>query len=276
MNLLQKPQLLLAVSTGLLILADPASAGIALGTLFFNRTYQQTAPALAAEQNSFFAAGIDENALDDFAGGTFTDPGGTVYALSQNNDPAFPSWRYQTALLGLDQVDTLFPDGSYTLELTGPAAQVIVRKNGTFYSPEVPLFAASTYNALTSAPIAVSNPFTVRFNSFTTPADEALGFVTLYDYTLGSFVFDEGFLNPSTTSVDLPANTIVVGHNYSLELIFSSRQTGVDDVNGLPTLIGFDRRTTLAFTALAVPTPSTALLGLTGLALLVLRSARRA
>ena len=99
------------------------------------------------------------------------------------------------------------------------------------------------------------SPYTTRGST----ASFSYLFFTIYDYTTAQFVFNDGFLAPSTSSIVLLSrNTLTNGHNYAYEVDFSNRDIVPSLGTASDAQLGFDLRTDGAFSTLAgVPEPST-------------------
>ncbi len=102
------------------------------------------------------------------------------------------------------------------------------------------------------------NPFSFLFSPYVTGSglSESLLFLTLFDFTTGTVVFDAGFKPATTTGLVLPANTLMPSHNYAYELIFSNRLLVDSPGAQFGAQIGYDLRTSGSFITAAVPEPS--------------------
>jgi hypothetical protein len=136
------------------------------------------------------------------------------------------------------------------------------------YTSAVPALSAATFNGLQG--LNPVNGFTINFNPFAPNAAANFGktFFTIFDST-NSAVFSRGFLDPTTTSVFVPANTLQANASYHFELDFSDRIEGSS--GNVATEQGFDLRTDGNFrtgATVATPEPASFTLLLAGLAAL--------
>jgi hypothetical protein len=108
--------------------------------------------------------------------------------------------------------------------------------------------------------------FTFLLSPFVTgsQASSSFIFLTIFDFTTGMFVFNAGFLPPTTTSVVLAANTLAANHRFGYEVDFSNRDLVSGTGAAFAPQLGFDVRTTGTFQS--VPEPSSlCLVGIGGL-----------
>jgi hypothetical protein len=107
-------------------------------------------------------------------------------------------------------------------------------------------------------------PLTVDFDSFTQnpSASNAQTFFTIFGSS-----FSQGFLSPSTTSVVIPAGTLMPNTTYTFELNFDTRIAGTS--GGIETEQLFDVRDDGSFTTGSVPEPSSGILTLCACGLLL-------
>jgi hypothetical protein len=276
--------------------AGARAQGLTDSSLYRENENQQTGPSTVIPFNGgvnyFFASLADVSSATDFDvnGMTVTVPTSpsTVYTMDGPSGASpFINYQYESGYLTLAQLNSIFPAGTYTQTAvnTGTGGQVSVNLtySGVDYYPNAPQLTPTSYNALQGANAreattlqwlpAVQNPATNAF----------YGFLNVYDLTTGgNDVFSASFLSTSTTSVTIPANTLLPDQNYYEELDFSARIEDTDPssiamvctTNG-PSCPGrlelaWDSRTVTDFTTgvASVPEPATWVLlgaGLAGL-----------
>jgi PEP-CTERM motif len=144
------------------------------------------------------------------------------------------------------------------------------------YALSAPFLTGTDFTSLQG--MDASKSFTFHFSPDVTGSNATASFIffTIFDFTKNASVFNAGFLNPSTTSVTLAANTLTGGDLFGYELDFSNRDLVPSPGAVFQAQLGFDLRTDGTFRAApaAVPEPST--LALLGVGSLVARiSARR-
>lgn len=173
-----------------------------------------------------------------------------------------------------------FPAGSYTISagnVSGTQSGTIAYGGTAFYTSTIPALTGNTYSSMQG--MNASNAFTLDVNSFTpnsnTTPGSAWTFFTVYLASTGAAVWSDDFLSPTTTSLMIPAGTLLAGTNYDFELNFDNRLDGTD-INGLATQQLFDMRTDETFftSTSTVPEPSAWLLMAGGLSLFLLLKKR--
>jgi len=241
--------------------------------IFRNVANLQTADGNVLSGNgSFFSAELASTVPNAYTSASFTPPGGVITPLSALNTT---TWNYASpGLADKAALDLAFPTGSYFFSATngGPADTTSITYLSDSYAGAAPFLTGTDYSSLQG--LNSTQAFTAHFNSFTSalsgPNNSAFVFFTVYDYTLGTFVFNAGFQPSTTTSVLLPANTLAAGHQFAYEIDFSNRLGVVADGTEFGGFIGFESRTTGLFETtartVAAPEPSTA--ALVGFALL--------
>jgi PEP-CTERM motif-containing protein len=266
--------------------AGARAQGLTDSSLYRSDENQQTGPTTVVPFNSgtnyFFVSLADVGSATDFDvnGVTVTVPTSpsTVYTMDGPSGASpFINYTYQSGYSTLAQLNSIFPAGTYTQTAvnTGTRGQVSVNLTygGVDYYPNVPQLTAASYNALQGANPAeaigvnwlpaVQNPATNAFYIFFNVYDLSTG---------GNDVFSDSFLSTSTTSLTIPANTLLPDQNYYEELDFSARIEDTDPTsiasvcttNG-PSCPGrlelaWDSRTVTDFTtgaATSVPEPAT-------------------
>jgi hypothetical protein len=174
-------------------------------------------------------------------------------------------------------MDAAFPFGTYQFSATNGVITDTTSYSYTSddYSRSLPYLTGTDYSNLQG--MNSSHPFTFHFSPFVTgnQANFSFIFLTIFDFTLGHFVYDAGFLPATTTSLVLPANTLAPGHSFSYELDFSNRDIVGSPGVVFPAELGFDVRTHGLFSSSSVPEPSSALLAVLGVALGLSRAVRR-
>jgi PEP-CTERM motif len=193
-------------------------------------------------------------------------PGGQTRPLANQGDP--PKIGYSDAPLGPD-----YTAGAYGFDISGYA--------GDAYS-NTPYI--TNFTALEQ--MDANTPFTVDFDTYVPGgnANQSLLFFSISD--LSGTVFSTGGLPDTTTSVVIPAGTLVAGEQYTFDLLFSNRINGSTAVAGegvhesIETTQFCDTHTDGAFSTApgTVPEPSTwamLLIGFAGLGLAGYRSARK-
>lgn len=257
----------------ILLMASPAFADLVSVNIFANATFIQNSqnPPVTAD-HYWFSIGASYDNPTDFDGGFAQFPGPlSPVALAANGTSLnYSSANYPT--LAAMQGD--FPFGAYSITATNSVTQIqrtgVLQYNQNLFTASIPAFTAATWNLLQGLNPTVAN--TLMFNSFVPAFGSSEGFTFLSIYDQNGLVWTAGFLDPSTTSVLLPANTLNPNQHYFFELDFSDRLDGFDDQNDVFTEQGFDLRTDGEFrTGQGVPEPGTLSLlgaGVAGLAAL--------
>ena len=251
--LMRSAVLFVGASLIAVIVATPARAAIEQAISSHNIAYSQTSGGVSFA-GAFFGAGILKSAGDATTVGSVSYPGGTqALTPTSATDLAF-----QTGFLPSQAaLDTVFPTGQYIYTLgAGPGAQTFSTMiPSTIYPAAAPELA----NFVALAMLDPHQAFTVSLTSgFAPQGTESFTFFSIFDNTANQFAYSAGFLDPTTTSFQLGADTLIAGHSYRAEAIYDNRFS-VFGANGDPASFHlFDSRTFADFTlAAAVPEPST-------------------
>jgi len=251
--------------------AIPSRASLLRVDIFKNTVYSQTSgSAPSSPIGYFFNAGGTTNP-GDFDSAMVTYPGpGSPQTLTFSDTTNF---GFGSPLIGsLATFNLDYPFGTYTVSaknsVTMATGSASMNYSQDAYTSAVPALTPATFNGLQGLnPI---NGFTINFNPFAPNAAANFGktFFTIFDST-NSAVFSRGFLDPTTTSVFVPANTLQANASYHFELDFSDRIEGSS--GNVATEQGFDLRTDGNFhtgATIATPEPASFTLLLAGLAAL--------
>lgn len=142
-----------------------------------------------------------------------------------------------------------FPLGNYVItatnSLTRKTGVVTIALKAYHFAKQIPALTPASYAALHEMDPAAA--FTVHFNSFK-PSATASGstWFTISDLE-GNTVFSRGGLSPGTTSVVIPANTLLPNSTYRFLLNFSDRVTSQQSGTHVSIVQGFDNRTNGSF-----------------------------
>jgi len=148
-------------------------------------------------------------------------------------------------------LDTAYPFGTYTTSIgdnsTGAAQIVSMSHTTDAFSASIPALAPATFTGMQA--MNARNAFTFSFNSFIigSIATESDVFFTITNVASNQVVFSKNFLPSATTSVLMPANTLLPGVAYRVSLDFSNRIVGKSGTTR--TDLGFDLFTNATFTA---------------------------
>jgi hypothetical protein len=262
--------MVLLIAVNALLWFNPAATASSISFVdqFKNVSFLQTGNGNTLTGNgAFYSAELIATAADAYTSAMLTYPGaGSPVALTQLL-PAAGDYRYETPSLLANKaaMDAAFPFGVYTFEGTGSAGTDIAGYNYTAddYALSNPFLTGTDYAGLQG--MNPSQPFTFHLSPYLTGSNANFSFIflTIFDFTSNTFVYSNGFLPPTTTSITLPANTLSFGHSFVYELNYDNRDVleGTGSAAFSPEL-GFDTRSDGTFsTATApVPEPSTALL----------------
>lgn len=267
-------------AAGLVVTAGVAQAQLTTSDVGVNPTYEQTAGGIYSTGGFFSARAFFTNA-NDFTGGSVTIPTSTSEPLTYGTSPY--SLTYGDSSSSLAALQTLYPAGNYTFDLTGGTygpTQYTIDYTENAYS-NVPELTASSYNGLQG--LNVADPYTIDFNTYVPGpvATSSTIFFTI-DNASNQAVFSETL--PSTdTSVTIPGGTLASGQTYTFDLLFDNRITSTQTIDGSPVTLTefYDTHTDGSFTTAtsAVPEPSTwamLFMGFIGLGVLTRRAAPKA
>jgi hypothetical protein len=244
------------------VLASSAQAGISNVYMGRNDSWNQTGDGnTLTSKGSFFSADLFSDSANEYDAVQMTYPGpGSPVVLPQVSPTQF---HYQTGYYANQAaMDAAFPMGNYAFAASlggGTPDTTSFTYQNDYYPSTLPYLAGTTFSQLQG--MDATKSFTFQFSPFvpgTLPTNnESNIFLTIYDQTKGMFVFNDGFLPNTTTSVVVPANTLTPGDSYSYELIFDNRATGLDSPGAtFSAQISYDYRADGNFTAASVPEPT--------------------
>ena len=218
-------------------------------SVFWNGTYTQTSSAPPSKLvGYFFTDRAFLASAGDFDGGTLKFPGSGSPKLGLANPTLL---QYATTYLSSRAaLDAAFPFGTYTTTVTssstGAFQALSMSHTQDAFSASIPALTAATYNGMQGMNSTAA--FTFNFNSFITgtAASQSYVFFTLTNTSTNQAVFSQSFLSSKTTSVLVPAKTLLPKTKYQVLIDFSNR---IDGAPG-PTRTdqGFDLFTNATFT----------------------------
>jgi hypothetical protein len=267
---------LLCVTVACAVPAPMMASSIAEIDIFKNQVFTQTSGAAPTTPTGFFAD-IELNSVNpgDFDAVSVSYPGPASPTSLTLAGPSF--WGYGPSFATQADMNAAVPTGDYVYtaanSATSDSEMATLDYTGDAFASAIPALTAATWNALNG--LDPSTALTVGFDTFipgagTTPGD-AFVFFTISNAATGT-VFSDGFLDPSSGSLLLPANTLMPNTTYGFELDFSDRQIGSDPGSGASTAIGSDLRDDGTFSTGSIgsgaPEPGTWLLFGSGLAAL--------
>ena len=241
-----------------------------------NVAFTQTADGpVLADAGAFLSTTVFTGGATVYSSGTVTPPGGGGPLPLVAQTPT--RYGYGSAVLASKAaLDAAFAPGSYayTLLSASPPVNASYTLGADAYALSQPYLAGATYSALQGANAAA--PINLAFSSFTVNPAASLSFIffSVYDYTLGQFVFNADFLPVTSVGLALPAGTLQAGHSYAWELIFDSRVLGPAAGTDSGVQLGFDLRTSGQF-ATAVPELATWTLLAGGLCVVARRTGKK-
>ena len=257
------------VAAALMAFCVPCRASLLLVNIFKNTSYSQTSGnAPTSPLGYFFNAGGISNP-GDFDTAVLTYPGpGSPQALTFSDSAHFGFGSPLIPSLSVFNAD--YPFGTYTVSAKNSVTMATGAGSMNYtqdaYTSAIPALTAASFAGLQGLNPAAG--FTINFNSFIPNAAANFGktFFTIFDST-NATVFSQGFLDPSTTSVSIPANTLQANASYRFELDFDDRIQATS--GNVATEQGFDVRTDGNFrtgAVAAIPEPGSFALLLVGLA----------
>jgi hypothetical protein len=226
-------------------------------SVFKVTVYQQTngtIPTAPDYPNAyFFGAQYGTADSSDYIDEYFTDPANLevpIY-LNENATNYFnfgsPYYADKTSF------DTDYPNGEYDffVDRTNFGAGTVFTDTGSVIIPDQDFYATNVAGFTTNCWIAMqhadpSQDFTLNWNSFvpSSVTTSAFTFVDIYDQNAGTEPYNADFLDPSTMTTNIPANTLQYGKTYRINNIFSSRQDTPDaGFGGALGTVGFDNQT---------------------------------
>lgn len=261
-----------------------AQANVSYYSLFKDAHYTQTSSAEpTAPDYYYFSAPLYVQNVGDITGATITTPvTGAINSLTELGATSDGiEWQYQPSSFSTQAgLDASYPNGiyTYTADTASGSYSVPLALSGDFYSPTVPYLTGSSYTALQNANAGQQTTITWNPISLSSGANTDFVYLGLFDSTTNSALSIGGNLGTSTTSLVIPAGTFSPGDNYELNLYFTERSqntpTGLPGVfGGATSLAGYDRQTSVSFTAVPEPPVWILLIGAIG-TLTFLRGAR--
>lgn len=251
--------LILAVSALLVCGASTAQASILLLDSFMNGSYEQTGNGNTLALNGYFySADLNAATANSYTSASMSYPGpGSPVNLPQSTTT---DYHYQTSFFPSQAaMDTAFPMGTYTFTGVGGTTDTAsYQYTADDYPQSTPFLTGTEYSSLQG--MNPSLPFTFNFSPYVTGSTASVSYIffTIFDVTTSTFVVNDGFLSPTTTSETVAANTLTAGNQYEYEIDFSNRDFVPSPGATNPAQLGFDLRTDGLFTTgSSVPEPST-------------------
>jgi len=215
---------------------------------------------------TFFSTDLTSND-GTFTTVTMTYPGAGSPVSLTSSGPV--DYLFQTpSLADKATMDAAFPFGTYQVSASGSGTgSTSYSYAADDYAQANPFLTGTDYSSLQG--MDPSHPFTFHLSPYTNAGTPAFSFIflTVFDFTKGQTVFNQGFLAPSTTSVVMPGNTLAFGDSFSYEVDYSNRDLVASPGATFDAQLGFDLRTDGTFSSAqaAAPEPSGMLLAACGL-----------
>jgi hypothetical protein len=266
---------------GLVAAGGAAQAQLTSADVGVNPTFEQTGPSTVTSTGGFFSGRAFFTNTTDFSAGTLTYGGpGSPAALAPGSSP--PSLTLGVGDTSFSDLQTLFPAGDYTFDLTGGSMGPIeftINYAGNAYS-NTPQLTAGSYDALQG--MNAADTLTVDFNAMEVSPNATHGANNIFFSIVNSSdttVFSDA-LPTTATSLTIPGGTLAAGQSYSFDLLFDDRIVTTDDEEGVPFTQFYDTHTDGSFTTAAgsVPEPATwamMLIGFVGLGYAGYRRSRK-
>jgi PEP-CTERM motif len=241
---------------------------------FRNDSFTQTGNGnTLTPAGAFYSSDLFEGAANAYTSVTMAYPGpGSPIALSPLTSTQY---HYQTASLPTQAaMDAAFPFGTYTFG-TNTTDTASFAYSSDDYALSRPYLTGTDYSSLQG--MNPGNAFAFHLSTYNTgvTASSSNIFLTIYDYTLGAFVFGAGFLPSTTASVTVPAGTLAYGHFFAYEINYDNRNLLPSPGATFDAQVGFDLRTDGTFRSAQQSVPEPATLALLGLGLAALGFSRR-
>jgi hypothetical protein len=241
----------------------------------FNTQYSQTLAGVSPSSAFYYFSTRVQQDAGAYNQASLTYPGpGSPQAYTLN--AASTLFSFQTGGIPTKAaLDAAYPFGTYTASVknsgSGATNTDTIQYTQSAYTSSLPALTQSTFSGLQG--LNVTNPFTFNFNSHTPNplADASFTFLALFGPN-GSSISVGSFLPPGTTSLTLPANTLLPDTQYTFDLDFSDRLLGTSTTD---TTTLFEVRTDGTFTTAAVPEPCGLVLAGVGLVGMAIRSRQR-
>lgn len=239
---------LIALGAAVAWLGLPASAQVTNFSIFKVTVYHQagTAPPAAPDVPNayYFGAQLNTVQATNYVDVYFDGP-----ATSEYLNEITPFYYNYGSPYYADKpsFDADFPGGEYDFYVD----HTNYTESGAVMVPAQALYAT---NAAAVTPdcwtamqaVDPSRDFTLNFNSFipSTNTTSAFTFVDVPDSATGSEWFGADFMAPDITTTNIPANTLLYGETYRVNLFFSNRQDTQDaGFGGALGTVGFDNLT---------------------------------